>query len=48
VTTGSSVLEVLCALEAEGVNLVVCDTNLDHFGLEDQIKVAWPVGWLTS
>jgi sulfur relay (sulfurtransferase) complex TusBCD TusD component (DsrE family) len=36
---GSPVLEQLAKLEAEGVELVLCQTCLDTYGLSDQVKV---------
>lgn len=36
---GSSVLEALRMLEAEGVELVLCKTCLDYFGIADQVEV---------
>ncbi len=36
---GSPVLEELKALEARGVELVLCSTCLDTFGLADQVEV---------
>jgi sulfur relay (sulfurtransferase) complex TusBCD TusD component (DsrE family) len=47
VTTGSPVLEVLRALEAKGVHLVLCSTCLNHYGLEDQVEVG-VVGGMTD
>lgn len=47
VTTGSPVLELLRALEAKGVHLIICGTCLQHFGLEDQVKVG-VVGGMTD
>jgi sulfur relay (sulfurtransferase) complex TusBCD TusD component (DsrE family) len=36
---GSPVIEVLKALEAKGVELVLCKTCLDTFGLTPQVQV---------
>ncbi len=36
---GSPVLAELCSLEAKGVELVLCSTCLDRFGLTDQVAV---------
>jgi selenium metabolism protein YedF len=47
VTTGSPVLEVLRALEAKGVHLVICSTCLNYYGLEDQVEVG-VVGGMTD
>ena len=47
VTTGSPVLEVVRALEAKGVHLVICGTCLNHYGLEDQVEVG-VVGGMTD
>jgi sulfur relay (sulfurtransferase) complex TusBCD TusD component (DsrE family) len=38
-TTGSPVLAELTALEAKGVELVLCTTCLERFGLADQVAV---------
>ena len=46
-TIGSPVLEVLRALEAKGVHLIICSTCLNHFGLEDQVEVG-VVGGMTD
>jgi sulfur relay (sulfurtransferase) complex TusBCD TusD component (DsrE family) len=35
---GSPVLDQLKQLEAKGVELVLCKTCLDYFGLEDQVE----------
>jgi sulfur relay (sulfurtransferase) complex TusBCD TusD component (DsrE family) len=35
---GSPVLNQLQALEAQGVELVVCSTCLDYFGVRDQVR----------
>ena len=37
--TGSPVLEHLQTIEKEGVELLVCGTCLDFFGLKDKVKV---------
>ena len=39
VVEGSPVLEVLQALEAQGVRLIVCKTCLDYFGLLGKVRV---------
>lgn len=39
VVEGSPVLEVLRALEAQGVRLIVCKTCLDYFGLLEKVRV---------
>ncbi|MGD0610430.1 MAG: DsrE family protein [Anaerolineales bacterium] len=36
---GSPVLEELRSLEAGGVHLILCQTCLDYFGLEDKVQV---------
>ncbi len=36
---GSAVLEDLCALEAQGVQLLACGTCLNYFGLTDKLAV---------
>ncbi len=36
---GSPILSELRALEAQGVELVVCTTCLEYFGLKDQLQV---------
>jgi sulfur relay (sulfurtransferase) complex TusBCD TusD component (DsrE family) len=36
---GSPVLDLLKQLEAEGVELVLCKTCLDYFGLDTQVQV---------
>jgi hypothetical protein len=38
-TQGSPVLDLLQALEAKRVSLVVCQTCLNHFQLADKLKV---------
>lgn len=38
-TTGSPVLEELGLLERKGVELVLCSTCLETFGLQDQVAV---------
>lgn len=47
VTDGSPVLDVLEQLEAKGVHLVICSTCLNHYGLEDEVKVG-VVGGMTD
>jgi hypothetical protein len=39
VAEGSPVLELLRSLEAQGVNLLVCLTCLEHYGLVDRVRV---------
>lgn len=39
VCDGSPVIDQLRALERDGVDLVVCKTCLDHFGLTDRVRV---------
>jgi len=39
VCEGSSVLEQLRVLEAKGVELIVCSTCLNYFGLTDKVQV---------
>jgi selenium metabolism protein YedF len=39
IARGSPVVEVLQALDRDGVDLVACGTCLDHFGLRDQMAV---------
>ncbi len=36
---GSPVLDLLARLEASGVELVLCKTCLDYFGLADSVRV---------
>lgn len=36
---GSPVLDLLGRLEAQGVELVLCKTCLEYFGLSEQVKV---------
>jgi sulfur relay (sulfurtransferase) complex TusBCD TusD component (DsrE family) len=38
VIEGSPVLDVLQALEARGVRLIVCKTCLDYFGLAEKVR----------
>ena len=47
VTTGSPALESLRALEAKGVHLVICNTCLNHYGLQNQVEVG-VVGGMTD
>lgn len=37
--TGSPVLELLHKLEEQGVELILCQTCLDYFGLVSEVKV---------
>ncbi len=46
-TTGSPVLESLRALESKGVHLVLCNTCLNHYGLQNQVEVG-VVGGMTD
>ncbi len=39
VCEGSPVLEQLRALEARGVELIICSTCLNYFGLTDEVRV---------
>ena len=39
VVEGSPVLDILQALEAQGVHLIVCKTCLDYFGLAEKVRV---------
>lgn len=39
VAEGSPVLDVLQALEAHGVRLIICKTCLDYFGLTEKVRV---------
>ena len=47
VTSGSPVIDVLKALEAKGVHLVICNTCLNFYGLQDQVEVGI-VGGMTD
>jgi selenium metabolism protein YedF len=47
VTTGSPVIDTLKALEAKGVHLVLCNTCLNHYGLQEQVEVGI-VGGMTD
>lgn len=47
VTSGSPVIDVLRALEARGVHLVICSTCLNHYRLQDQVEVG-VVGGMTD
>ena len=44
VVEGSPVLEQLRSLENKGVHLVVCNTCLHYYGLQDLVKVGIPGG----
>ena len=44
---GSPVIEELKALEAKGVRLILCGTCLNHFGLQDKVRVGI-VGGMTD
>lgn len=35
---GSPVLDLLAALESQGVHIILCKTCLDHFGLAEHVK----------
>lgn len=37
--SGSPALESLRALEAQGVELILCQTCVDYYGLQDQVAV---------
>lgn len=39
VCTGSPLLDTLRALQDRGMNLIVCQTCLEYFGLRDQVQV---------
>ena len=39
VCEGSPVLEQLRALEAKGLELIICSTCLNYFGLSDKVQV---------
>lgn len=47
VVDGSPVLDLLKALEAKGVHLIVCTTCLNHYGLMDRVAVGI-VGGMTD
>ncbi|GAB4410702.1 MAG: hypothetical protein Fur0044_04510 [Anaerolineae bacterium] len=47
VVEGSPVLDLLQALETNGVPLIICQTCLNHFGLADNVKVGI-VGGMTD
>jgi selenium metabolism protein YedF len=47
VVEGSPVLDSLKSLQANGVHLIICSTCLNHYGLEDQVKVGI-VGGMTD
>jgi sulfur relay (sulfurtransferase) complex TusBCD TusD component (DsrE family) len=36
---GSPVIDILRALQARGVELILCSTCLDYFGLRDRVQV---------
>jgi sulfur relay (sulfurtransferase) complex TusBCD TusD component (DsrE family) len=44
VTEGSPVIALLEALEARGVQLIVCSTCLEHFGIANQIRAGRVAG----
>ena len=44
---GSPVIDVLKALEAKGVRLILCSTCLDYYGLADKVAVGI-VGGMTD
>ena len=44
VVEGSPVLDLLSALEEKGVWLIVCNTCLNYFGLQDKLKVGFVGG----
>ena len=39
VVEGSPVLDVLISLETKGVHLIICNTCLKYYGLEDKVKI---------
>jgi selenium metabolism protein YedF len=39
VTEGSPVIDKLKTLEAQGVHLIICQTCLSYFGLQDKVQV---------
>ncbi|MGD8863978.1 MAG: sulfurtransferase-like selenium metabolism protein YedF [Anaerolineales bacterium] len=47
VTTGSPVIEDLRSLEDKGVRIVICGTCLNHYNLQDEVKVGI-VGGMTD
>lgn len=47
VVEGSPMLELLQAIEAKGVRLILCSTCLNFFGLVDQVRVGI-VGGMTD
>jgi intracellular sulfur oxidation DsrE/DsrF family protein len=47
VTTGSPVIGTLKALEAKGVHLVICNTCLNFYGLQEQVELGI-VGGMTD
>jgi hypothetical protein len=47
VTEGSPALEMLAAFESRGVHLIVCKSCLEHYGLEDKVRVGI-VGGMTD
>jgi hypothetical protein len=44
VVEGSPVLDLLTSLENKGVWLIVCHTCLNHYGLQDKLKVGFVGG----
>ncbi|UCF59660.1 MAG: DsrE family protein [Anaerolineaceae bacterium] len=44
VVEGSPVLDLLSSLEKKGVWLIVCHTCLNHYGLQDKLKVGFVGG----
>jgi hypothetical protein len=47
VIEGSPVLDQLKSLESKGVHLICCKTCLEHFGIEDKVRVG-VVGGMTD
>jgi intracellular sulfur oxidation DsrE/DsrF family protein len=47
VAEGSPVLDSLAALESKGVHLIICKACLEHFGIQDKVKVG-VVGGMTD
>ncbi len=47
VTPGSPVIDTLKALEVKGVHLVICNTCLNFYGLQEQVQVGI-VGGMTD
>lgn len=45
---GSPVLDELASLQQSGVELVLCKTCLDYFGLTSQVRAGWSAECRTS